>query len=172
MIKSFLTAGAIALAPTLALATTVVNEDFGTVTTIETTYTTSLYQDNQLLVAFSVPDPMWIDITIAMTGHYDDLTDVEEVVLFPAGGTPADGFDIDFIVLGSPGGLGIAYLFYSGYQASDFVLEFLDGIDTEVGITMTVVGMPVVPLPAGGLLLVSALGGLAALRRRKGAVAA
>ncbi len=56
---------------------------------------------------------------------------------------------------------GIYSLFFDGASQSDSIGGFVDGIEINV---------EPVPLPAAGFLLIGALGGLAAMRRRKKAV--
>lgn len=164
MIRTSLAAAAIAVAlPVAAYAVPIVAEgNFNGATlysdsTVSTTYTADagtawLIED----IAFTAIGN-WADIEKVTITFGDDADEITFVGWAP-GQSPnsATGtISAPFVVTSS---FTITYTYAPGGAATVGMMTYFDATQVEI---------PAVPLPAGGLLLLSALGGVAALKRRK-----
>ena len=155
--KNLLAAAAVAIVTPLAAWAVPVTEGY-------TTVTDQLVPGGTLQWDFE-PDAMY-DISFAVAGTGAE-TDLDDVTFGFVGGSTAYNFtDISSTIPSRADGTLPALS-----TASPFSIFFSDGIDHNVGITLTLfasaMDTPEVPLPASGLLLVAGLGGVAALRKRK-----
>lgn len=160
--KHFVLAATLVAAPVIASASTV------SLTAVEGKSVTGvgmLYPDTTLTFDIAVSAPMDLSFSLASTGDFEDLQEV--TYSYTVDGVTSDL--MSFAVTGSADDPSAGSAFLDLSATSDVLLTFYDGVANAVGISVTAAGeSPApVPLPAAGLLLAAALGGLGAVRAKK-----
>ncbi|MEI4486111.1 VPLPA-CTERM sorting domain-containing protein [Frigidibacter sp. MR17.14] len=159
--KHFLLAAALVAAPIAASAATVAAPDAGKTATAVGMLTPGGTES----FVFTLDKPMDLDFSVAVTGAEDDVKEVTYQYSF--GGFTSEIMNLVFAE--NQGITGAGYGNFSISALSDVTLTFFDGVAETVGITVTAAGdnPAPVPLPAGVVLLGSALAGAGFMGKRR-----